>query len=173
MPTLPPHAILMRVVVNSVVSSSGDRYKTENADDGKAKSRGDTRATNCEAGTRERPANLFILALSCWCYHPFMYNSFSCSLHFRHKAQHMHTAFWTRIAHAQCIQACIDSTLSLSHATPQHSSGLPPTTMIVCLVTSSTCIHHKSLWFYTHMYVYIYIKLYSFLTYNNGVECKH
>ena len=122
---------------------------------------------------RERPANLFILALSCWCYHPFMYNSFSCSLHFRHKAQHMHTAFWTRIAHAQCIQACIDSTLSLSHATPQHSSGLPPTTMIVCLVTSSTCIHHKSLWFYTHMYVYIYIKLYSFLTYNNGVECKH
>ena len=41
--------------------SSGDSYKTENTDDGKAKSR-DTRgrATNCEAGTRERSANLFI-----------------------------------------------------------------------------------------------------------------
>ena len=63
--TLPPHATLIRVVVNSVVSSSGDSYKTENADDWKAKSRGDTRATNCEAGTRERPANLFILALPC------------------------------------------------------------------------------------------------------------
>ena len=37
--------------VNSAVRS-GDSYKTENADDGKAKSR-DTRATNCEAGTRE------------------------------------------------------------------------------------------------------------------------
>ena len=41
--------------VNSALRS-GDSYKTENADDGKAKSR-DTRATNCEAGTRERPAN--------------------------------------------------------------------------------------------------------------------
>ena len=49
--------------VNSAVCSR-DSYKTENADDGKAKSR-DTRATNCEAGTRERPANLFILALPC------------------------------------------------------------------------------------------------------------
>ena len=53
--------------VNSAVRS-GDSYKTENADDGKAKSR-DTRATNCEAGTRERPANLFILALPCRCRH--------------------------------------------------------------------------------------------------------
>ena len=53
--------------VNSAVRS-GDSYKTENADDEKAKSR-DTRATNCEAGTRERPANLFILALPCRCRH--------------------------------------------------------------------------------------------------------
>ena len=53
--------------VNSAVCS-GDSYKTENADDGKAKSR-DTRATNCEAGTRERPANLFILPLPCRCRH--------------------------------------------------------------------------------------------------------
>ena len=64
--------------VNSAVRS-GDSYKTENADDGKAKSR-DTRATNCEAGTRERPANLFILALPCRCRHAslgFTYVSFS------------------------------------------------------------------------------------------------
>ena len=56
-----------------------DSYKTENVDDGKAKSR-DTRATNCKAGTRERPANLFILALPCRCRHEslgFTYVSFS------------------------------------------------------------------------------------------------
>ena len=64
--------------VNSSVRS-GDSYKTENADDGKAKSR-DTRATNCEAGMRERPANFFILALPCRCRHAslgFTYVSFS------------------------------------------------------------------------------------------------
>ena len=64
--------------VNSAVRS-GDSYKTENADNGKAKSR-DTRATNCKAGTRERPANLFILALPCRCRHAsmgFTYVSFS------------------------------------------------------------------------------------------------
>ena len=57
-PTLPSrNATLMHVRdVNSAVRSR-DSYKTENADDGKAKSR-DTRATNCEAGTRERPASL-------------------------------------------------------------------------------------------------------------------
>ena len=61
LPTLPCHATLMSVVVNGAVrSASGDSYKTENADDGKAKSR-DTRATNCEAGMRDRPANCFIL----------------------------------------------------------------------------------------------------------------
>ena len=61
--------------VNSPVRS-GDSYKT---DDWKAKSR-DTRTTNCEAGTRERPVNLFILALPCWCRHAslgFTYVSFS------------------------------------------------------------------------------------------------
>ena len=71
--TLPCHTY-----VNSAVRS-GDSYKTENADDRKAKSR-DTRTTNCEAGTRERPANLFILVLPCWCCHAslgFMYVSFS------------------------------------------------------------------------------------------------
>ena len=68
--------------VNSAVRSavrSVDSYKTENAYDGKAKSR-DTRATNCEVGTRERPANLFILALPCRCRHAslgFTYVSFS------------------------------------------------------------------------------------------------
>ena len=64
--------------VNSAVRSR-DSYKTENADDGKAKSR-DTRATNCEAGTRERPANLLILALPCRFHHVslgFTYISFS------------------------------------------------------------------------------------------------
>ena len=40
------------------------------------KCREDTRATNCEAGTRERPANLFILAHSRRCCHPFTYVSF-------------------------------------------------------------------------------------------------
>ena len=43
-PMLPHHATLMYLVVSSAVRSSGD---------GKAKSRGDTHATNCEAGTRE------------------------------------------------------------------------------------------------------------------------
>ena len=38
--------------------------ETENADDGQAKSRGDTSAMNCKAGMRERPANLFILVLT-------------------------------------------------------------------------------------------------------------
>ena len=52
---------LMCVVVNSAVRSGDSYYKTENADDGKAKSR-DTRATNCE-GDSERPANPFIFAL--------------------------------------------------------------------------------------------------------------
>ena len=51
----------MSVVVNSAVrSASGDSSKTENPDDGKAKSR-DTRATNCKVGMRDRPANCFIL----------------------------------------------------------------------------------------------------------------
>ena len=78
-PTLPSrHAHTHVQHVNSAVRS-GDSYKTENADDGKVKSR-DTRATNCEAGTRERPANLFILALPCRCRHAslgFTYVSFS------------------------------------------------------------------------------------------------
>ena len=72
-PTLPRHTH-----VNSAVCG-GDSYKTENADDGEAKSR-DIRATNCEAGTRERPVNLFILALPCRCCHAslgFTYVSFS------------------------------------------------------------------------------------------------
>ena len=94
--------------VNSAVRS-GDSYKTENADNGKARSR-DTHATNCEAGTRERPANLFILALPCRCRHAslgFTYVSFSRRL--------LHTkplftlsyisttrahAFWTRLMDA-------------------------------------------------------------------------
>ena len=71
------HVTLMCVVVNSAVHSSGDNYKTENTDDGQAKSRGDTRTMNCEAGTRDRPANLLILALPHWCRHPFTYISFS------------------------------------------------------------------------------------------------
>ena len=41
--------MLMCVVVNSAVRSSVD---------GKAKSRGDTHATNCKAGTREIPAKM-------------------------------------------------------------------------------------------------------------------
>ena len=58
MAKLSRHVTLMCIVVNSAVCSSGE---TEN-DKGKAKSR-DTRTTNCEAGMRERPVNLFILAL--------------------------------------------------------------------------------------------------------------
>ena len=64
--------------VNSAVRSC-DSYKTGNTDDGKAKSR-DTCTTNCEAGTRERPANLFILPLPCRSSHAslgFTYVSFS------------------------------------------------------------------------------------------------
>ena len=93
-PTLPCHAR-----ANSV--RSGDCYKPVNADDGKAKSR-DTRATNCGAGTRERPANLFILTLlvgvamhprvsltsvflaghfTHTLFHTFLYRHNSCTLH--------------------------------------------------------------------------------------------
>ena len=54
----------------------GDSYKAKNVDSGKAKS-WDTHATNCEAGMRERPVNLFILVLPCQCRHPFTYVSFS------------------------------------------------------------------------------------------------
>ena len=85
--------------VNSAVRNR-DSYKTENIDDGKAKSR-DTRATDCEAGTIERSANLFILALSCQCRHAslgFTYVSFSrrslhtCpfSLSYKLEVQHVH-----------------------------------------------------------------------------------
>ena len=78
MPTLPRGATMPRSYhVNSAVRCDSYMYKTENADDGKAKSR-DTRATNCEAGMRERPANLFILALPCRSRHAslgFMYFS--------------------------------------------------------------------------------------------------
>ena len=77
-PTLPSRLATHVRHVNSAVRS-GDSYKTENVDDGKAKSR-DTRATHCEAGTSERPANLFILALPCRCRHAsldFTYVSFS------------------------------------------------------------------------------------------------
>ena len=77
-PTLPSRLATHVRHVNSAVRSR-DSYKTENADDGKAKSR-DTRATHCEAGTSERPANLFILALPCRCRHAsldFTYVSFS------------------------------------------------------------------------------------------------
>ena len=95
----PCHA---HVVVNGAVHS-GNSYKTENADDGKAKSR-DTRATNCEARMRERPVNLFILALPCWCCHPwlsctsvFLSGHFTQTI-FLNKAQHVHTAFWTRLS---------------------------------------------------------------------------
>ena len=59
-----------RVVVNSAVRSD-DSYKTANMDNGKVKS-WDTRATNCETGTRERTANLFILVLPCRCRHPWL-----------------------------------------------------------------------------------------------------
>ena len=101
-PTLPCHATLMCVVANSAVHS-GDSYKIKNANNGKTKSR-DTRATNCEAGMRERDQQI---SLPCWCRHPscmsvFLAGRFTQTLFytFLHKAQHMHTTFWTRLAHA-------------------------------------------------------------------------
>ena len=88
-PTLPHHAVPPCYAhVNSAVRSR-DSYKTENADDGKAKSR-DNCATNCEAGMRERPANLFVLALPCRCRHAslgFMYVRFS--------RRSLHTSFFS------------------------------------------------------------------------------
>ena len=125
MPTLPRHAH-----VNSAVRN-GDSYKTENVDDGKAKSR-DTHTTNCKAGTRERPANLFILALPCWCRHAslgFSYGSFFFAGHFTqtpfHTFLHKHNMctlhsgqdLRTRVMHT----GGIDPTLSLS---------MPPTTQL-------------------------------------------
>ena len=68
------HATLMHVNSADPVCS-GDSYKTEDADDGKTKSR-DTHAMNCEGGMRERPANLFILALPCRCRHASL--AFTC-----------------------------------------------------------------------------------------------
>ena len=59
-------------VVNSAVRSSGDSYKSQDREHQRWESKkqiSGTRATNCEAGTRERAANLFILALPCRCRH--------------------------------------------------------------------------------------------------------
>ena len=52
-------ALMCMCMVVSNTVRNGDSYKTKNANDGKAKSR-DTRATNWEARTKERPANLFM-----------------------------------------------------------------------------------------------------------------
>ena len=67
---MPRLRLCTHMMVNSAVHI-GDSYKTENADNGEAKS-WDTCAKNCEAETREKSANLFILALPCRCRHPWL-----------------------------------------------------------------------------------------------------
>ena len=97
-PTLPCHT-----QVNSAVCS-GDSYKTENADNRKAKSR-DTHATNCKAGSRERPANLFILALPCRCHHASLCFQFHVCQFFSPVTSHKptFTLSYISITHAHCI----------------------------------------------------------------------
>ena len=90
--------------VNSAVSSR-DSYKTENADDGEAKSR-DTRATNCKAGTRERPGNLFILALPCLSRHASL--GFTCQFY---SSVTSHKPFFTlSYISTACVHCIMDKT---------------------------------------------------------------
>ena len=59
--------------------------------------------THCEVGMRGRPANLFILrflvSVSLSRTSVFLASHFTQTL-FTLFAQHMHTAFWTKLAHA-------------------------------------------------------------------------
>ena len=98
-PTLPRGAAMPRSYQNSAVHSR-DIYKTENADDVKAKSR-DTHTMNCEAGTRERPANLSPCILgfhvrqffsSVTSHKPFFFPTLV-----QHVPRIYNTAFWTRL----------------------------------------------------------------------------
>ena len=61
----------------------------------------------------------------------FMYVSFS------HRSLHINPHSWQDFYTHTCIHACIDPTFSLSmprRTIPQHSWGLPPPMMIICLV---------------------------------------
>ena len=92
----PIHMILIRCTcpcchahVNSAVHS-GDSYKTENTDNGKAKSR-DTRATNCEAETREKDQRTssyfhFLVGVAILGFHDFYWSLHTILFHtFLHK----------------------------------------------------------------------------------------
>ena len=131
---------------------SHDSYKTENADDGKAKSR-HIRAINCEAGASERPANLFILALPCRCHHAslgFTYVSFSRRslqtnpfLHFPYISKTCaHCILDKTYAHVMHTGVHRPRPLALHAAyntCTLYSSGSPPAMIIICLVMS--CEH--------------------------------
>ena len=91
-----------------------------NVIDGKAKTR-DTCATDCKAGTRERPANLFILALPCWCHHAslsFTYVSFLATQTLYHSFLHNHNTCTLHsgqdLSTRNAYRRAIDPTLSLS-----------------------------------------------------------
>ena len=94
------------------------------ADDGKVKSRGDFCITNCEAGMREKPANLFILVLPCQCRHPIMYVSFSRpSLHTNIKHNTCtHTAFWTTRTCACVMHTGVHRPPPSRLAAPRHAT---------------------------------------------------
>ena len=92
-----PHSHVRHV--NSAVRS-GDSYKTENADDGKAKSR-DTRATNCEAGTRDQRTSSYLRFLVGVAMHPWVFTYVSFSRWLLHTNPFSHSYIST--THAHCI----------------------------------------------------------------------
>ena len=102
----------MHAYVNSAVRA-GDSCKTKNADDGKAKSR-DTRATNCESGTRDQRTSSYLRFLVGVAMHPWVSRT-SVFL-----AGHFTQSLDKTYAHVM-NRACIDPTLSLT---------MPPTTQL-------------------------------------------
>ena len=79
----------------------------------------DTRAMNCDDGTRERPTNLFILVLPCRSHHPWLSRtSLFLAGHFTqtlfHSFLHKHMCTPHSGQDLRPRYACIDPTLSLS-----------------------------------------------------------
>ena len=147
MPMLPRwHAMPHSWHVNSAVHTlrSDDSYKTENIDHGKANSR-DTRATNCEAGTRDQQTSSYLRFLVGVTMHPWVYVRQVLSPVTSHKP--FFTLPYISTTHAHCILE-LDMTYThimytsvhrphwLSHSACrlQHSSGSPPAMIITCLV---------------------------------------
>ena len=139
------HAAMPRSHVNSAVHS-GDSYKTENANNGKAKSR-DTHTTNCKAEMRDQQTSSYLrFFVGVTTVLGFYIRQFFSPVT-SHKPFFILFYISTTRVHCildtYCIRVCIDPTLSLKHAAPhramlQHSS--PRAMVITCLVLDvETC----------------------------------